>query len=282
MTKKQMYLQIKSKLENSGIENAEFEAKQIITHVCNISFSQLILDFDTDVDAKQENQALQIISKRASHYPLQYLLGQWDFFSRKYTVGEGVLIPRADTELLCETVIKLTKGIKSPKIVDLCSGSGCIAITLYHELLAQNPKVFAVEKSDKALEYLTVNAKQNDAKITIIQDDVLNPSNCDFVGDLDFVVSNPPYLTKEDMENLQSEVKHEPSMALYGETDGLLFYKEITRLWKNRLKDGGYIVYEIGVNQHDAVKEILEQNGFKNVCFYKDICGIIRVVYASK
>ena len=282
MTKKQMYLQIKSTLSDSGIENVEFEAKQILAHVCNITLTHLMLEFDAEIEKQQENEILNLVSKRVSHYPLQYLLGQWDFFSRKYTVGEGVLIPRADTELLCETVIKLAKGIKSPKIADLCTGSGCIAITLYHELLAQNPKVFAVEKSDKALEYLTVNAKQNGAKITIIQDDVLNPINCDEVCDLDFVVSNPPYLTKEDMQNLQSEVKHEPSMALYGEKDGLLFYREITRLWKNRLKDGGFIAYEIGINQHDAVKEILEQNGFKNICFCKDICGIIRVVYASK
>ncbi|MBR5495990.1 MAG: peptide chain release factor N(5)-glutamine methyltransferase, partial [Oscillospiraceae bacterium] len=273
---------IKSMLQDSGIEKAEFDAKQILSYVCGVDLTNLILEFDESLTQKQENQTMDLVLKRAERYPLQYLLGQWEFYSREYYVGEGVLIPRADTEVLCETVIKLAKEVKEPKIADLCSGSGCIAITLYNELKTQNPNVFAVEKSDNAIEYLNKNATLNNAKITVIKDDVLNPSNCDEIKDLDFIVSNPPYLTKEDMVNLQSEVKHEPSMALYGDKDGLLFYKEITRTWKNRLKDGGYIAFEIGINQHDEVKEILEQNGFKNVCFCKDVCGIIRVVYASK
>lgn len=254
-----------------------FEAGELCRHFLKCSKG----DFITGRVEVSETAAMGIVAaakKRAEGYPLQYILGEWDFYGRSFLVGEGVLIPRADTEILIEAVLfeACTMG-EAVVIADLCSGSGCIAITLAKEIATS--RVYAVEKSELAFEYLESNANRHSAKtnLTAILGDVLCLETS--LPMLDIVVSNPPYLTKAEMEALQKEVSYEPSMALYGEVDGLFFYREITRLWKNRLKSGGILAYEVGDNQADAVSEILKENGFKTICQRADLCDIIRVVY---
>lgn len=196
-----------------------------------------------------------------------------------FYVGEGVLIPRQDTETLVETVLKI-KLPENPKILDLCSGSGCIAVSL--ALNIKNADVTAVEISDKAAEYIKKNAELNNTDLNIVKDDVLSEKTAAIFSGIDAIVCNPPYLTAEDMKSLQKEVTFEPETALFGGKDGLDFYRSITKIWKDCLKSGGILAYEIGMGQEDAVMKILEENNFINIEMTEDLSGIIRVVRGEK
>ncbi|WP_028517820.1 peptide chain release factor N(5)-glutamine methyltransferase [Ruminococcus flavefaciens] len=222
-----------------------------------------------------------LAKRRSEGYPLQYLLGQWEFWGCNFKVGEGVLIPRPDTETLVEQVLDICRRekLKAPKIADLCSGSGCIAVALKKEL--PEADVYAVELSDAALGYLKQNTAANGCgDIHIIKGDALKRETAMSLTGLDILVSNPPYLTSQDMSELQTEVRYEPESALFGGEDGLGFYRAMTELWKTSVKDGGFIAYEFGMGQHDDVKAILESNCFTDVELRKDGGGIIRTAAA--
>lgn len=258
-------------------ENYLFESTELCCHFLSINKADLILK-DLVVANPLHDIIINAAKERAKGYPLQYIIGEWEFYGRKFDVGEGVLIPRADTETLIDAILDFSKEKDNLKIADLCSGSGCIAVTLKKELPSST--VYALEKSNKAYEYLLRNIKKNQADVVPIHTDVLDIN--EDLPLLDVVVSNPPYLTKNDMEVLQKEVQFEPEMALYGQDDGLYFYREITKLWKNSIKSGGILAYEIGLGQEKQVTNILHENGFKTICQKSDLCGIIRVVYGVK
>lgn len=277
MTVREAYKEFGRKLLEAGIENGMFEARELICSVLGLSQQEFLLS-DREVIPVELSKLSALIEKRASGYPLQYLLGEWEFFSLPFVVGEGVLIPRQDTETLCETVLSFLKGKTGQKVIDLCSGSGCIGITVEH--YSQGNQLFLLEKSPEAIVYLKENLKRNQSKAVLIEDDVLSPQTEE--TDFDLILSNPPYLSKEDMDSLQKEVSFEPQMALYASEDGYFFYEEITRIWKDRLKVGGILCYEIGIHQEERVAEILKNNCFDSVCFVRDLCGIIRVVYGRR
>ena len=264
-------------LTKAGIENGSFEAKQLCCFAFGISEKELLLSQE-QLSGAQRQKAEVLLQKRCGGMPLQYLLGEWEFFSLPFFVGEGVLIPRQDTETLCEAALSCLHGKQGQKVIDLCSGSGCIAVTLDH--YAPGNQVYALEKSKKALTYLNRNRKRNHSGIKIIEGDVLCPKTGE--SGFDVICSNPPYLSGKDMQKLQKEVSFEPEMALYAPNGGYYFYEEITRIWKDRLNPGGMLFYEIGMGQEERVSQILANNCFQNICFEKDICGIIRVVYAQK
>ncbi|MBQ8181323.1 MAG: peptide chain release factor N(5)-glutamine methyltransferase [Ruminococcus sp.] len=267
-------------LENSGNPDARFDALCIFQDM--LSETHPLFLPSEPVEESAENKIRELTEKRCSGYPLQYLLGQWEFFGFPIKVGEGVLIPRPDTETLVEQIIDICKNncLDSPKIADLCSGSGCIAIALKKHI--PDAKVYAAELSDEALIYLRQNVKLNDADIEIIQGNVLDEIFSRSFSGLDIIVSNPPYLTGEEMQSLQTEVSYEPEKALYGGTDGLDFYRRMTSLWKDSLKTGGWLAYEYGMGQHDAVKEILENNSFTDIELRIDGGGIIRTAAGRK
>ena len=258
-------------------ENCIFEATTLCCHIIMVSQIELITS-DLFVEKDTYDRLIEATTKRIEGYPLQYIIGEWAFYGRTYEVGTGVLIPRADTETLIDVVKEYASYKERLKVVDLCSGSGCIAITLAKELL--NPNVHAIEKSEVAYEYLLKNIKRNDAAVKACLADIFQFD--EQLQEIDIIVSNPPYLTKEDMQTLQKEVQFEPKMALFGEEDGLYFYREITKTWSKRLKIGGLLAYEIGKGQQDAVTTILQENGFKTICQKVDLCDIIRVVYGIK
>ena len=183
------------------------------------------------------------VSRRAEGYPLQYLLGEWEFYGRPFTVGPGVLIPRADTETLIESVLSWACKKRGIRMADLCSGSGCIAVTLWHEL--NGAKVSAVENSPAALSYLRENIRRNHADVEVWEDDACLPS-CP-LQELDLVTANPPYLSEKDMSALQKEVSFEPEEALAGGRDGLDYYRRLTCVWKERICPGGRLFYEVGL-----------------------------------
>ncbi len=276
---KTLSTEIITRLYDAGIESAEFEARELISHFFAVDKIKILAGENINVSEKTQALLYGAVEKRITHYPLQYILGEWEFYGLTFNVGEGVLIPRADTEILCEVSLNFLKGKANAKVIDICSGSGCIAITL-DKNLNQSHNVFALEKYDGALKYLRENIKLNRASVEIICDDALIPKNCESAFDL--IVSNPPYISAADMEVLQEEVRFEPKTALFAENEGLYFYEEITRIWSKRLANNGMLAFEIGKGYEDDVAQILLRAGLKDIKQYKDLSGIIRVVTATK
>ena len=250
-------------LQGGQIEDAELEAKWILE------------------DADSAAQARDIAQHRAKHEPLQYLLGKWEFYGLTVFVGKGVLIPRSDTETLVDAVLSRVKDSAGQCIADLCTGSGCIALAL----AAHMPQTAftGTDISEDALQYARKNkAYHNMQNAEFVCADVLSADFAAKHHDLAAIVCNPPYLTAADMQQLQAEVRHEPETALYGDTDGLHFYREITCLWKQTLCAGGLLAFEIGCTQGEAVAEILSAYGFTGVETIRDLNGNDRVVLGRR
>ncbi len=291
MTLKDLYDLTENMLLAAGVETHRFDTDCLFEDILNADKVTLTLQGDNEVPEADADRLMSAAEKRCCGQPLQYILGRWEFFGRPFYVGEGVLIPRPDTEVLVEKILEHFKatGNFSPEICDLCSGTGCIAVTLKKEL--PNAAVHAVELSSEAMPYLIKNIRLNEADVKIIKGDVTdsllieNFADPDDIGEyrkIDAVVSNPPYLTDKEMGELSKEVKCEPELALRGGADGLKFYRIISCLWREILKDGGLIAFEIGWEQGAAVKDILEKSGYENVTVHKDYAGNDRVVTSIK
>lgn len=267
-------------LADNGIENARFEAEQILGKA-GIPRLRLFTEPLESVPRDAERAAAELLERRLTGYPLQYLLGEWEFFGLPFEVGEGVLIPRQDTETLAELArdILSERAPDERRVADLCAGSGCIGITL---AVLCNAEVAAVELSEAAFGYLERNIALNGAgnRVRAIRGDVLD-EHADHPGEFDLIVSNPPYLNDTDMDNLQAEVTYEPRMALYGGLDGLDFYRKMLSVWTKRLKYNGVFAVEIGLGQERGVSAIFADNGLSAECI-KDTRGIYRVVYGVK
>ncbi len=280
ITRRQLYDECVALLSAAGKESAEFDTLCIFQDMLgdkNPLFSPL-----KALSSGDAGRIRNIAAERAGGRPLQYLLGKWEFYGLPFYVGEGVLIPRPDTETLVDHVLEICrkKALKAPVIADLCSGSGCIAVALRHEL--PDAQVYAVEVSPEALEFLRKNKELNRSDIHIIEGDVLSPATVRAIPKTDIIVSNPPYLTTQDMAELESEVRCEPPFALFGGSDGLGYYRAISDLWRNSLKNGGMIAFEFGMGQHGDVEDILRSSGFTDISFRRDGAGIIRTVSAVK
>ncbi|MBP1569540.1 MAG: peptide chain release factor N(5)-glutamine methyltransferase [Oscillospiraceae bacterium] len=275
MNVKKAFEKIEELFLEAGVDSPAFEVSVLMEDLLNLPRNPEITVPETVLKPEEEEKLFSAAEKRAKGYPLQYLIGNWEFFGRKFFVGEGVLIPRPETELLCETVLKYFSRTMPPKIVDLCSGSGCIAITLAKELGGAN--VTAVELYKGAFEYLERNNAFHGNCVKTALRDALEPFE-----KFDCVVSNPPYITGEEMKELQTEVTFEPKTALFGGTDGLDFYRAIAKNWFEHLNEGGLIAFEIGDTQGEAVKNILTENGYKNAAVIKDYENRDRVVTAIK
>lgn len=269
-------------LADNGVENARFEAEQILCKA-GIPRMKLLTEPNEPVAETVGQTAADLLKRRLSGYPLQYLLGEWEFFGLPFPVGEGVLIPRQDTETLAELArdFLLERDPCERNTLDLCAGSGCIGVTLAR-LCGANVK--CVELSESAFVYLERAIALNGAEslVSAIHGDAAGLELArEIKGEFDLIVSNPPYLTEKDMRNLQTEVTYEPEMALYGGPDGLNVYRKILRVWTKRLKRGGVFAVEVGMGQERGVAEIFAENGLTAECV-KDTRGIYRVVYAVK
>lgn len=275
-TRRQLYQRIRQQLTAANLEDAAAEAGFLLEFLLERPLPQLLMDGDLPVSASIVQQAEQLCEQRANRYPLQYLLGTWEFYGLPLQVGEGVLIPRADTETLVDFVRSCRKGAVQTKLLDLCSGSGCIPAAIAAHL----PQVTgaAVERESAAFCYLKQNLQQHAEKIEPIQGDVLDAIFAKHFYGYDIITCNPPYLTETDMQVLQPEVTFEPETALYGGTDGLEFYRQVTVYWKDALAADGWLVYEIGMGQEQDVAEILRQNGFSEIVQRVDASGIVRMV----
>ena len=248
------------------------EAKIIVSHLADVEPNRLAF-CEKEINVQDIEE---FVKKRRQGMPLQYLLGKWWFYKSEFLVGEGVLIPRQDTELLVETGIELVKNVKEPNVCDLCSGSGCVAISI--ALDRPDAKVTAVEKYEGAFAWLKRNLDHLGAKnVRAVQADVLEAN----FGEYDLIVCNPPYIPDEDKEILSVEVLNEPHTALFGGSDGLYFYREVTKLWKATLKSGGRLAFEVGIKEAALVEEILRNEGFTDIETKNDVIGIQRVVFGT-
>ncbi len=273
-----LYRSGRDRLTQSGNDNARFETECLLQMATGADKLKLLTDPHQEVSAGLAAAFEALVERCVSGEPLQYILGEWEFYGLPFKVGEGVLIPRQDTETLVELV--LDRKLTGSRCADLCAGSGCIGIALAKEgALA----VDSYELSDKAFAYLTENIGLNSVQSSVraIQADVLSEATLNEAPMYDVIVSNPPYLTAQDMCELETEVTHEPEMALFGGEDGLDFYRRIVALWVHRLSEGGLFAVEIGMGQEEDVMRIFRENGLSADCI-KDRCGIYRVVYGNR
>ncbi len=259
----------------------KYELYSILKYCLNMDKVDLIMKKTEKVDSKVQKKLFGIVKLRLKHVPLQYILGYWYFMDLKFKVGEGVLVPREDTEVLVNESLKYLKSVKSPKVIDLCSGSGCIAISLKKKL-GEEAKIWAAEISDKAFSYLQENTHLNKCDVNAINGDIFRISDDFEDGFFDAVISNPPYIRTGDLCSLQEEVKNEPELALNGGEDGLYFYKNICKMWVPKLKSGGILAFEVGIDQAQEVKSIMENCGINFVKIFRDINNIDRVITGQK
>lgn len=260
-------------LSANGIDEAEFKSLCLVCHIDGIKNSEFELHKDDEIIMKRFADLLWQVK---CGEPLQYVLGKWDFYESEFYVGRGVLIPRPETEELTELAIKLAKEKNKPVVIDLCSGSGCIGISIARAV--PSSKVYLVEKSKAAFEYLLKNAKGTENVNSLNIDIFALPE----IEKADIIVSNPPYIKSDEIELLQTEVQKEPKEALDGGADGLDFYRFIAENYKAYLKDNGCLLFEIGESQGTAVAEILKNNGYKNIEIKKDIYGNARIALCRK
>lgn len=270
--------ELSSRCENT--QNAQFEARQIFDKA-GVSQMKLICEPHGEVSEETVFAVREMTKKRVSGYPLQYIVGEWDFFGCEFAVGEGVLIPRQDTEVLAQFAADFLncRENNERRVLDLCAGSGCIGISLAKKCKAD---VICVEKSERAFSYLEQNIKKNSAEnaVRAVLGNIFT-LDVNSLGSFDAVLSNPPYLTAKDMEELQTEVTFEPAEALAGGEDGLDFYRFIICVYPKLLKTGGLIAVEIGADLCEEVCAIFRENGIPPQPL-RDYSGLFRVVYGFK
>lgn len=260
-------------------EEAEFEADCIVADILGIKNSALRILGETVINDEDVLKAESFVKQRLNGEPLQYILGKWEFYGLDFFVGKGVLIPRPETELLIDIALEFAKKKNNITCFDLCSGSGCIGITVAK--IVTGSDVTVLEKSDDALKYLLKNKAHNSAdNVTVIQGDLFDGP--DFLADkkCDILLSNPPYIRSDVISSLQREVLSEPQMALDGGNDGLDFYRAIAEKWFSAVKPDGMVAVEIGEEQGNDVREIFSKY-FKTVNVIKDFSGNDRVVTAT-
>lgn len=260
----------KACLKEKEIPDGELDAWLLLSFCFHVNRTQYILHSNKNITKEQFEQYQELVHKRASRVPLQYITGEQEFMGITFKVTEDVLIPRQDTEILVEEALKVAEGME---VLDLCTGSGCIIISL--SKLGKIKSGTGVDISPKALAVARENAKSLNADVTFIESDMYSQ----LTGKYDIIISNPPYIPTQDIGGLMEEVKdHEPVLALDGKEDGLHFYRVIINGVNQFLKNDGYVFFEIGYDQADAVCDLLREAGFMNIKRIKDLAGLNRVV----
>lgn len=250
-----------------------FEAEQLFKHVTGWSVHDLPYMGDMPAPMSQVLQLADLRDRRIAGEPLQYLLGEWEFYGLPFTVGEGVLIPRADTETLVDVALELLGDKPAPVVLDLCSGSGAVAVAIAHNVPAA--RVTAVELSGTAFDFLTKNIARNGVLVDAVQWDIYDYEPGEPQS---LITANPPYIPSGDLAGLQREVQQEPALALDGGEDGLRFYRGILERYPAFLEPGGALCVEVGFDGASDVAELFGRAGLGDVAIYNDLSGIARVV----
>ena len=266
-------------LKTNNVTEPNIKSRLIMQYVLNKPREYLVVYDKKELTLRQEVNYFKAIKKLCQGIPIQHITNRQEFMKMTFFVDENVLIPRPDTEILVEEVIKIAKKINAKKILDLCTGSGAIAISLAKYIDKSN--ITAVDISDKALNVAKLNAKNNEVedRITFVESDLFKNLKKE---KYDIIVSNPPYIKKEVLKKLDKEVQKEPKLALDGGYDGLDFYRKIINKAEEYLKFNGYLCFEIGYDQKEDVENLLkEQEKYINITCKKDLCDNDRVVIAK-
>lgn len=275
MTLGKAYAGTRAALAAAGIEDAAFDARVLLEQI--IPQDPRIFP-DTLLTGEQAAALHTLAQRRAAREPLQYICGAWSFLDFTLTVGQGVLIPRADTELVCEAAIACARAFHAPHVVDLCSGSGAIAIGVARAV--PDAHVTAVELSPDAFSYLEQNCARLAPQIARVCADIFTYQTQLAPRSISVLSANPPYITETEMDALMPELAFEPRMALAGGEDGLVFYRHIARAYRDALVPGGALVLEIGCAQAAAVTALLAQCGYGSITVLRDLAGLDRCVRA--
>lgn len=268
-------------LYEKGIESNKIDAKVLLTQALSLPAYKLITDKDREVTIEGEEIYNSYIKRRAKGEPIAYIIGKKEFYSNDFIVNPKVLVPRPETELLVDEALGYIRAIEKPLVVDLCTGSGCIAITLG---LNSYAVIYGTDISKDALDIAKKNRDNLKAKekVILLQGDLFSPLPLEIKGKIDVIVSNPPYIPTEAVGRLQGDVKDfEPRLALDGGKDGLTFYKRIIYEAPNWLKNSGKLMFEIGFDQGKDLKELLFQTGFVNIEIKQDYSGLDRLAIAE-
>ena len=275
-------------LMNAGIEEARLDAWLLLEYTADISRAWYYAHPESEVNEEIVSEYLSLCQKRAEHIPLQHLTHQACFMGYDFYVDERVLVPRQDTEVLAEEALQQLRNMRNPRILDMCTGSGCLLLSLLMEI--PDATGIGVDISEAALAVAERNRKnlELEKRAVLVQSDTFsgdyfqkNSGNTSL--EYDMLISNPPYIPTADIQQLMDEVRfHDPVLALDGREDGLYFYRKITEQAGDYLKPGGWLMYEIGCEQGEDVSAIMRQNGFVDVAVKKDLAGLDRVVIGKK
>ena len=276
MTLRQAYEEGIERLKEAGIEEAGLDAWYLLEYVTGINRATYFADSNQEMKDSHRATYQALISERETRIPLQHLTGVQEFMGLEFRVNEHVLIPRQDTEILVETALEKINTKKPLRVLDMCTGSGCILLSVlsYGRKKCEITGV-GVDVSDKALQVAKENARNLQVDAEWIESDLFSGVSEKF----DMILSNPPYIPSAVIKTLQLEVReHDPLLALDGKEDGLYFYRKIIEESRNYLQPGGWLIFEIGAEQGEAVSSYLKQNGFVQVAVKKDLTGLDRVV----
>lgn len=278
MTYKECYIQGQETLTKAGIEEAALDARLLLEYICGTNRNDLLVHGDRELEAQQVKAYEQVLARRAERIPLQHITGKQEFMGLEFQVSDKVLIPRQDTEILVEEVLReLHDGMR---ILDMCTGSGCILLSLLH--YSNDCVGVGADVSEDALKIAGANgstlSETREMSYEFVQSDLFaNVEGC-----FDMIVSNPPYICTDVIDTLMPEVReHEPMLALDGMADGLFFYRKIIEDSREHLNGGGRLYFEIGYDQAVSVSELLAAAGFADINVVKDYAGLDRVVYAT-
>ncbi|MBQ2835406.1 MAG: peptide chain release factor N(5)-glutamine methyltransferase [Clostridia bacterium] len=261
-------------LKGSNIESPKLKARLLLQYILKKPRQYLIVYDNKEIEKKEQWEYFVNIEKLANGVPLQHITHSQEFMKMDFYVDENVLIPRPDTEILVEEVIKIAKTMQKPKILDLCTGSGAIAISIAKNV--PEAEVHAIDISSKALEIAKKNAKNLGVKVKFTKSNLFEKLN---KTKFDIIVSNPPYIKRDDINYLSEDVKKEPELALNGGIDGLDFYRKITKQAIDYLKFESYLCFEIGYDQKDDVIEIInQQENYSKTYSKKDLGGNDRII----
>lgn len=273
MTLQEAYTYGQQELRKEKIEDAGTDAWYLLEYVTGISRAMYFLDKDRLLSEAEEKKYQEYISVRKEHVPLQHITRVQEFMGLEFQVNGRVLIPRQDTEVLVEQVLgRLKPGMR---VLDMCTGSGCILISLLKHCNRKGIRGVGVDVSEGALEVAEENARRLGVTADFLQSDLFEKVE----GKYDVIVSNPPYIPTDAIQGLSEEVKfHDPMLALDGEEDGLSFYRRIVEAAPDYLNVGGILCFEIGHDQADAVRSLMRERGFTELAVKKDLAGLDRVV----
>lgn len=275
-------------LDAAAIEEARLDAWLLLEYTADITRAWYYAHMDDALDKATEVRYLSLCEKRARHIPLQHITGRAYFMGYEFQVDERVLVPRQDTEVLVEEALSHMKNIQSPRILDMCTGSGCILLSLLMEMpeatgTGADVSLDALRVAGKNRERLGLKERVDLVKSDLFSADYFQKNSGNDHMEYDMLISNPPYIRTADIEELMEEVRfHDPVLALDGKSDGLYFYEKITEQAGDYLKPGGWLMYEIGCDQGTYVSEIMKKNGFTEIEVKKDLAGLDRVVIGRK